>query len=106
MNLYSLLFDSSSHPSSRGLKCVLFCSQILGIVMTSVGSAGMSNQYSALVGSTLPTGVTVLGVFVMLISLVGCVGAKRENRIILAIVTFASFSRWISAPIISYHFCV
>jgi hypothetical protein len=62
-----------------------FAYQILGIVMTAVGSAGMSNQYSALVGSTLPTGVIVLGVFVMLISLVGCVGAKRENRIILAI---------------------
>ena len=75
--------------------------QILGIVMTSVGSAGMSNQYSALVGSTLPTGVTVLGVFVMLISLVGCVGAKRENRIILAIVTFSLFSHWLFRPL--YH---
>lgn len=57
--------------------------QILGIVMTAVGAAG-STQYTALVGSTLPTGVVVLGVFIMLISLVGCVGAKRENKNILA----------------------
>ncbi len=76
--------------------------------MTSVGSAGMSNQYSALVGSTLPTGVTVLGVFVMLISLVGCVGAKRENRIILAIVRFArsAFRIFLSHLHQNHHYLV
>jgi hypothetical protein len=60
--------------------------QILGIIMTAVGSAGMSNQYASLAGETLPTGVLVLGIFVMIISIVGCCGAKRENRVILGVV--------------------
>ncbi len=50
------------------------------------GDSGMSNEYAALAGNTLPTGVLVLGIFVMCISLVGCIGAQRESRGILGFV--------------------
>jgi hypothetical protein len=54
--------------------------------------AGMSNQYATLAGNTLPTGVLVLGIFVMMVSLLGCVGAKRESRAILTVVCTSDMS--------------
>eukprot|EP00455_Lapot_gusevi_P019597 TRINITY_DN2092_c0_g2_i1.p1 TRINITY_DN2092_c0_g2~~TRINITY_DN2092_c0_g2_i1.p1 ORF type:complete len:247 (-),score=98.07 TRINITY_DN2092_c0_g2_i1:117-857(-) len=56
---------------------------ILGIIMTAVGSAATSNEYADLAGDSLPVGIMVLGIFIMIISLFGCCGAKRESRVIL-----------------------
>ena len=36
-------------------------------------------------GNSLPTGIIVIGVFMMLVSLFGCLGAHRESRLLLGI---------------------
>jgi hypothetical protein len=59
---------------------------ILGIILTAVGSAGQSNQFAVFAGNTLPTGILVIGLFIMMVSILGCWGARAENRPALMIV--------------------
>jgi Na+-transporting methylmalonyl-CoA/oxaloacetate decarboxylase gamma subunit len=56
---------------------------IFGCVLMAVGSYAINNQVGALAGSTIPTGLIVLGVFIMLLALVGGVAAWRESRVFL-----------------------
>ncbi len=49
----------------------------------AVGSYALNNQVGALAGQTIPTGLIVLGVFIMLLALVGGVAAWRESRVFL-----------------------
>jgi hypothetical protein len=59
--------------------------QLLAIILMAVGAAGASNIMSQFSGNTLPTGIVVIGVFILLISLFGCVGAWKENKMMLMI---------------------
>jgi len=45
--------------------------------------AGASNIMSQFAGNTLPTGIVVIGVFILLVSLAGCFGAWKENKWVL-----------------------
>jgi hypothetical protein len=56
---------------------------IFGCVLMSVGSYALNNQVGALAGQTIPTGLIVLGVFIMLLALVGGMAAWRESRVFL-----------------------
>lgn len=59
--------------------------QIFGCVLIAVGSYAVTNEIGALSGATLPTGITVLGVFILLLSLLGALAAYKEARIFLII---------------------
>jgi len=56
---------------------------IFGCVLMSVGSYALNNEIGDLAGATIPTGLIVLGVFIMLLSLVGAMAAWRESRVFL-----------------------
>ena len=56
---------------------------IFGAVLASVGSAASSNQFAAFTGDTVPTGLLVIGIFVIVFSLLGCCGAKMESLSVL-----------------------
>jgi hypothetical protein len=47
---------------------------------------GTSNPYVSLTGNSLPGGVLALGILLLLISLIGAYGAKRESRSLLVVV--------------------
>jgi len=61
---------------------------IFGAVLMSVGSYAINNQIGALAGSTIPTGLIVLGVFIMLLAMLGAMSAWRESRAFLGIYFF------------------
>lgn len=44
----------------------------------------MQTKAGGLAGETLPTGIIVLGVFIILVGFVGCFAAYRESRLFLA----------------------
>jgi hypothetical protein len=58
---------------------------ILGIILTSVGGAGQANRFAVFAGNKLPTGILVVGIFIMMVSILGCYGARSENRPMLGI---------------------
>lgn len=61
---------------------------IFGAVLMGVGSYALNNQIGALTGATIPTGLIVLGVFIMLLAMLGAMSAWRENRAFLGIYFF------------------
>lgn len=96
INSYDIFTKNRSAGEGEGLSSGHICLKrtimavnvfflILGIIMTAVGSAGSSNTYAEFAGENLPVGILVLGVFIMLVSLVGCCGAKKESRVILGV---------------------
>lgn len=58
---------------------------IFGIVLMAVGSYALNNHVAVLAGQTIPTGLIVLGVFIMLLSILGAGSAWRESRLLLGI---------------------
>lgn len=50
-----------------------------------VGAYALNNQVGSLAGQTIPAGIIVLGVFILLVSLLGIVAAWKEYRVLLAI---------------------
>jgi len=58
---------------------------IFGIVLCSVGGAALSGYAANIAGSSLPTGLIVIGVFLIVTSLVGAGSAWKEFRVGLAI---------------------
>eukprot|EP00455_Lapot_gusevi_P049623 TRINITY_DN7072_c0_g1_i4.p1 TRINITY_DN7072_c0_g1~~TRINITY_DN7072_c0_g1_i4.p1 ORF type:complete len:303 (+),score=60.06 TRINITY_DN7072_c0_g1_i4:123-1031(+) len=55
-----------------------------GIILCSIGTYGLSSRVvNKLTGINLSVGVVILGVFVILISLVGMCGALRQSRLLL-----------------------
>lgn len=102
-----LYTTKSNNPSlSKSQKCfkytllsanIVFL--IFGVVLMSVGSYALNNQLGVISGSTLPAGLVVIGVFIMLLALLGGVAAWRESRgflglyfVILLILTIILFS--------------
>lgn len=95
MEYYGFQFSSKSHASpdlSSSQRCfkyslmafnVLFL--IFGIVLTAVGSYALTGNVSQLAGQTLPQGITVMGGFILVLSLAGCIAAWKESRLFLAI---------------------
>jgi len=58
---------------------------IFGCVLMGVGSYAVNNQVGALAGETVPVGLIVLGLFIMLLSLLGAWSAYKESRLALGI---------------------
>eukprot|EP00455_Lapot_gusevi_P019594 TRINITY_DN2092_c0_g1_i2.p1 TRINITY_DN2092_c0_g1~~TRINITY_DN2092_c0_g1_i2.p1 ORF type:complete len:256 (-),score=98.41 TRINITY_DN2092_c0_g1_i2:229-996(-) len=96
LNSYDIFTKTRTGEDGEGLSSGHICLKrtiiavnvfflILGIIMTAVGSAGASNTYAEFAGNSLPVGVLVLGVFMMVIAFMGCCGAKRESRALLGI---------------------
>src|SRR3979409_1812665 len=76
--------DPSLNKSQKCFKYTLLLANLLflifGIVLMSVGSYAMNNTLAFIQGTTLPAGLIVLGVFIMLLSLLGAVSAWKESR--------------------------
>jgi hypothetical protein len=83
-DLYSQATQPQLSKSQRCFKYTLIGVNLLflifGAVLTSVGAAAVNNQIGQLAGSTLPTGITVLGVFILVLAIVGAIAAWKENR--------------------------
>jgi len=58
---------------------------IFGCVLCGVGAYAMSSKAGSLAGETLPQGIIVLGVFILLVSLLGCFAAFKESRLFLGV---------------------
>jgi len=58
---------------------------IFGIVLCAVGASALNNQVNAIVGATLPNGIIAVGVFIILLSLMGFLSAWLESRLGLQI---------------------
>jgi len=58
---------------------------IFGSVLCGVGAYATQSTAGALSGETLPQGIIALGVFIILMSFLGCVAAFRENRLFLGV---------------------
>jgi hypothetical protein len=59
---------------------------IFGSVLCAVGGYASTSKAGALAGETLPHGIIALGVFIILLSLLGCLAAFKESRLFLGIV--------------------
>jgi len=64
---------------------------IFSFVLMGLGSVALKQNVGPLVGTTLPLGLVTLGVFIMFMSILGCVGAWRENRGFLGCYFFLAF---------------
>jgi len=53
---------------------------VFGVALLSVGAYALNNQVAVLSGVTLPAGLIVMGVFILLVSILGGISAWRENR--------------------------
>lgn len=58
---------------------------IFGAVLMGVGSYAINNTVGSIAGTTIPIGLIVLGVFIMLLSILGALSAWRESRAFLGI---------------------
>jgi hypothetical protein len=58
---------------------------VFGCILIGVGSYALNSTANQLVGQTLPSGVIVMGVFILILSGIGAVSAWRESIIGLAI---------------------
>jgi hypothetical protein len=87
------LYSQATYPelskSQRCFKYTLLAINtlflILGAVLIAVGSAAVNSDIGQLAGSTLPTGITVLGIFIVFVALLGTYAAWRESRAVLSI---------------------
>lgn len=95
MEFYGFQFSTKTHASpelSNAQKCfkgTLFLVNLLflifGCVLAAVGSYALSGNVNALAGVTLPRGLIVIGVFIIILSFVGCLAAWKESRIFLGL---------------------
>jgi hypothetical protein len=73
--------------ATRCLKVTLIGANILflifSIVLMAVGTVASNQSVGPLSGTEIPTGIVVLGVFILILSLIGCLGAWKESRIFL-----------------------
>lgn len=58
---------------------------IFSIVLMAVGGAAMNGAINALAGQSIPQGIIAVGVFILLLSLLGFISAYKEYRIGLGI---------------------
>jgi len=78
------------HELSRGgqvVKKIILASNALvllfGLLLVIIGGIAAGGQINALTSTTLASGLIVIGIFIMLIALLGCWGAMTENKILL-----------------------
>jgi len=73
--------------ATRCLKVTLIGANVLflifGIVLMSVGTVASDHSVGPISGTEIPMGIVVLGAFILILSLLGCVGAWRESRLFL-----------------------
>jgi len=73
--------------ATRCLKVTLIGANVLflifSIVLMSVGTVASGGSIGGLSGTEIPTGIVVLGAFILILSLLGCLGAWKESRIFL-----------------------
>lgn len=77
--------------------------KVFGIVLTAVGSYALNNQVAVLSGSTVSEGIIVVGVFIMLLSLLGCLSAWKESPLFLQVVcvqVFVHITALIPTPVL------
>jgi len=67
------------------LTCANLIFLIFGCVLCGVGGYAIGTEAGALAGQTLPQGIIVLGVFIILMSFLGCVSAYKESRLFLGV---------------------
>jgi len=53
---------------------------IFACALMGIGSVAYNHNVGPLTGATIPVGIIVLGVFIMFLSFLGCIGAYRESR--------------------------
>jgi len=58
---------------------------ILGAVVIGLGAYTMNSEAAIAYSKALPTGIIVLGAFILVLSFLGCFGALRESRLVLII---------------------
>jgi len=58
---------------------------IFGAIIIGLGAYTMQGETGLYYSKALPTGIVVLGVFILLLSFIGCFGAMRENRFLLLV---------------------
>jgi len=82
----------SYHELSTGgqiVKKVLLLSNILvaifGLILIIVGGVAAGGQINALTSTTLASGLIVIGFLIMIVAVIGCWGAMKENKILLYI---------------------
>lgn len=87
------LYSQAAYPQlTRAQMCfkyTLFAANLLFLifacVLIAVGSYATTNSIGALSGQTLPIGITVLGVFILVLAVVGGVAAYKEIRALLIV---------------------
>lgn len=79
--------------------CHILSLQIFACILIGVGSYALNNRANSLADQTLPTGLIVIGVFIMLVSLIGALSAWKENTkgllfyfVILLLITIVLFA--------------
>lgn len=95
LKFYGFEFSSASHASpelSSAQSCfkgtltiVNLIFLIFGCILCGVGAYALQTKAGSLAGETLPTGIIVLGVFIILVSFLGCLSAFRESRCLLGL---------------------
>jgi len=65
------------------LMSVNFVFLIFACALIGVGSVAFYKNVGVLAGQTIPQGIIALGVFIMILSFFGCIGAWKENRLLL-----------------------
>lgn len=95
--------DPTLTKSQKCFKYTLFIANIIfsifGIILISVGAYALNNQLGVVSGTTLPAGIVVMGVFILLLALLGSIAAYKESRgflglyfVILLILTIILFA--------------
>jgi len=73
----------------RSLKLALMLANVIFLifacVLMGIGSVAYNQNVGPLAGTTIPLGIVVLGVFIMLLSFAGCLGSWRESRFLLGV---------------------
>lgn len=81
--------DPSLSKSHKTLKWILVFANFLFLVFAcvciGVGAVALNSRVGVLTGVTLPAGLIVIGVFIMILSFFGCFGAWMEKKVVLGI---------------------
>jgi len=83
-------FAKKTPELTRLQKCLKFVLVTINVIflifacaLMGLGSVAYNHNVGPLTGATIPVGIIVLGVFIMLLSFMGCIGAYRESRLLL-----------------------